>query len=149
MLMRSSPILVFLKCALKMEWQDLEYLLRKTYLQSRAYSSPLVNRENGLNLSFNGLLSKTSSESLKYHRKILQIANDIYKTTDKENEKMVVSDIIDNYGEEMILMLAKELKYPSVIGSKVAPKPTNQKLMDKFMETLTDNFVNIILKTTT
>ena len=124
-----------------MDWQDLEYLLRKTYHQSRAYSSPLVNRENSLNLSCNGLLSKTSSESLKYHRKILQIANDIYKTTQKENEKIVVSDIIENYGEEMMLMIAKELKYPSVTGSKTAPKPTNQKLLDKFMETLSENFV--------
>lgn len=127
-----------------MDWQDLEYLLRKTYHQSRAYSAPLINRENALNLSCNGLLSKTSAESLKYHRKILQIAHEIYKSTDNENEKIIVGDVIENYGEELVLILAKELKYPSVSGSKTVPKPTNQKLMDSFMETLTDNFVEII-----
>ena len=126
-----------------MDWQDLEYLLRKTYHQSRAYSAPLINRENGLNLSCNGLLSKTSAESLKYHRKILQIAHEIYKTADKENEQIVVSDVIESYSEELMLILAKELKFPSVTGIKTVPKPTNQKLMDKFMETLTENFVTI------
>lgn len=127
-----------------MDCPDLEYLLRKTYHQSRAYSTPLLNRENGLNLSCHGLLSKTSAESLKYHRKILQIANDLYKTTDKENEQIVVGDIIENYSEELVLMLAKKLKFPADTNSKVVPKPTNQKLLDNFMETLTENFVNFI-----
>ena len=121
-----------------MDWQDLEYLLRKTYHQSRAYSTPLLNRENGLNLSSYGLLSKTSSESLKYHRKLLEISNAIYKTADKEIERIVVGDIIENYSEELILMLAKELQYPS----KCAQKPVNQKLFDLFIDTLTENFVS-------
>jgi hypothetical protein len=127
-----------------MDWQDLEYLLRKTYHQSRAHSTPLVNRENGLNLSCYGLLSKTSAESLKYHRKILKIVCDIYETAEKENEIILVGDLIENYSEEFILMLAKELKYPAVTGSKIVPLPKNQKSLEKFMEALTENFVNYI-----
>ena len=127
-----------------MDWSDLEYFLRKTYIQSRSHSAPLINRENGLNLSYNGLLSKTSKESLKPHRKILQMALDIYETIQEDdvNEKILISDMIDHYGEEFVLILAKELNYPTVSGLKISQTKTNSDLIDKFMENLTESFVN-------
>lgn len=125
-----------------MDWSDLEFYLRKTYIQSRSFSAPLINRENGLNLSYNGLLSKTSKESLKSHRKIFQLVQDIYKMTLNEQEKLVLGDMIEHYGEEYVLILAKDLNYPSVTGSKVAQQNTNPALMNKFIESLSESFVS-------
>lgn len=125
-----------------MDWSDVEYLLKKTYGQSRAYSSPLFNRDNALNFSYTGTLSKTSNEALNCQRKLLQMAHDIYKTTDKENDRIIIGDLIDHYGEEFVLKLAKIMKLPSVVGSKIATKSTNPKLLDSFMQNLTDNFVS-------
>lgn len=124
-----------------MDWSDLEYFLRKTYIQNRSNSAPLINRENGLNLSCNGLLSKTSKESLKSQRKIFQLALDIYKTTDKENEKIVIGDMIEHYGEELVLMLAKEHNFRTGTGCKNVQTSKNPQLIDKFMENLTESFV--------
>lgn len=123
-----------------MDWSDLEYYLRKAYFQSRSFSVPLINRENGLNLSYNGLLSKTSKESLQSHRKIFQITQDIYKSLRDEKDKIMIADMIEHYGEEFVLILAKELNFPTVTGSKIS-KNTNSSIMDKFMDNLTESFV--------
>lgn len=124
------------------DWSDVEFLLKKSYIQSRAYSSPLINRDNALNFSYKGSLSRTSNEALNCQRKIFQMAHDIYNTTDEENEKIILADLIDHYGEEFVLKLAKNMNLPAVAGCKIEPKSTNPQLLDSFMRNLTDNFVN-------
>lgn len=119
-----------------MDWSDLEFYLRKTYLQSRQFFSPLINRENGLNQSFISLLSKTSKESIHFQRKLVQLAIDIRDTIENEGESLIIGDIIENYGEEFILMLAKEF---NVSGSKTN-KDTSFEIK-KFINNLSESFV--------
>lgn len=125
-----------------MDWDDVEFLLRKTYFQGWNFQKPLINSRNALDLSYEGLLSKTSFEALKSHQKLFQMTLEIYKITDKENEKLMIADMLDNYAEEMVLMMAKGLNYPAGSGRKNAPKDSNsQYLMDKFMDNLSESFV--------
>lgn len=124
-----------------MDWSDVEYLLRKTYYQGWTFQKPLTNSRNALDLSYEGLLSKTSIEALKSHQKVFQMAQDIYKRTNKESEKLMISDMLEDYGEEIVLMMAKGLNYPAVSGIKTAPKQMNTRLMDQFIDNLTESFV--------
>lgn len=123
------------------DWSDVEYLLKRSYLQGRTATAPLINRENGLNFSAVGMLSKTAPDSINSQRKLLQLSAEIYRTTDKENEKMVVSDFIDNYADEFTLMLAKKLNFPSVTGSKIGPKTSNKALIQSFLSEYEDKIV--------
>ena len=127
-----------------MDWSDVEYLLRRTYFQGWTFQKPLTNSRNALDLSYEGLLSKTSIEALKSQQKLFQITQDIYKRIDKENEKLMIADMLEGYGEEIVLMMAKKLNYPAVSGCKIAPKPNNNNyLMDKLIDNMTESFVKI------
>ena len=124
-----------------MEWSDVEYFLQKVYLQNRSNYSSLINRENGLNLSCIGSLSKTSPDCLKTQRKLVQIVNEIYEIAPNEYEKLIVSDMSEHYKDELVLMLAKDLKYPAVLGIK----NTFQNSIfnaDLLMKNLIDQFSN-------
>ena len=125
-----------------MDWSDVEYLLKKTYFQGWAFQKPLTNSKNARDLSYEGILSKTPVEALKSQKKLFQMTQDIYKRTNKDSEKLMIADILENYGEEMVLMMAKGLNYPAITGIKSTPKQTNPHLMDKFIDNLTESFVN-------
>lgn len=125
-----------------MEWSDVEYFLQKVYLQNRSNYSSLINRENGLNLSCTGSLSKTSPDCLKTQRKIVQIVNEVYENACNENEKLIVSDMSEHYKNELVLMLAKDLKYPAVLGIKNTLENSNFHAADLLMKNLIDQFSN-------
>ena len=127
------------------DWSDVEYLLKRSYLQGRKASAPLVNRENGLNFSTVGMLSKASSDSLNSHRKLLLLSTDIYRITEKENENMVVSDLIENYADELMFTLAKKANLPSVSGCKTGPKSSNKPLISSFLNAYEQKLVKLYL----
>lgn len=127
-----------------MDWDDVEYLLEKTYLSTRSFSLALFNKENALNLSTNGQLSKTSTECLHSQRKMLQLALDAYDTCKTDKDRHMLAGLISQYQEEFVLILGKDLKYPSVIAEKYPNRSSDTESkaeLESFMNQLSINFV--------
>lgn len=130
-----------------MDWDDVRYLLERTYLQGRSFHSSLLNRENGLNLSTNGMLAKTSTGCLVTQRKLVQLASDVHDTVDCDNvpEQLLLAELLDLYSNDHVHVLAKTHNYPAAMGQKT---PTTrqfttecEQLVNAFVSQLTLSFV--------
>ena len=62
--------------------------------------------------------------------------------TEKEAEKLMIADMLEAYGEEMVFMMAKGLNYPATNGLK----NVNDHSMDKLIDNMTESFVSVIIR---
>lgn len=62
--------------------------------------------------------------------------------TEKEAEKLMIADMLEAYGEEMVLMMAKGLNYPATNNSK----NVNDNSMDKLIDNMAESFVSVIIR---
>jgi hypothetical protein len=111
--------------------EDLEYLLQRTYLQGRAHSSNLLNRENALASSTAAQLSKTSSDAVESQRKVIELGRsmlDALDSQDRSEEHELTVDALCRLEEEFALMLAKHHKLPAVTNSRFSSRPESNEI---------------------